>query len=123
MAWRGLLGLASLHAARATALAEPRLGFIGVGTIASAVVRGLCADAKEPPPSILLSPRSEKCAGALAAEFAGRVSMASDNQAVVDGCDVLFLSVLPQQVTSLLTRAAPATTEMPAELTVCSHSH
>ncbi|KAJ1625453.1 hypothetical protein T492DRAFT_597736 [Pavlovales sp. CCMP2436] len=94
--------MVSLRAAHTNALVEPRLGFIGVGTIASAVVRGLCAGDETPPPSILLGPRSAVTAQALAAEFAGRVSVAPDNQAVVDGCDVLFLSVLPQQASGVL---------------------
>lgn len=78
---------------------EPRLGFIGVGTIATAMVRGLCSDGE---PSILLGPRSARKAASLAAEFPARVCVAADNQAVLDGCDVVFLCVLPQQAAEVL---------------------
>lgn len=90
--------LASLALA-ASVGTEPRLGFIGVGTIASAIVRGLCAGSE--PASILLGPRGTRCAE-LVAEFPTRLRVAADNQAVADGCDVLFLCVLPQQAAAVL---------------------
>lgn len=67
-----------------------RLGFIGTGTIASAMVEGLGGGA-------VLSPRG----AALAAELAGRlpdVTVAETNQAVVDQCDLVVLAVRPQVV-------------------------
>jgi len=47
--------------------------------------------------SIVLSPRGAAKSASLAAEFPGAVSIAADNQAVVDGCDVVFIGVLPKQ--------------------------
>jgi pyrroline-5-carboxylate reductase len=67
-----------------------RLGFIGTGNIAAAMVEGLGGSA-------VLSPRG----AALAAELAGRfpgVSIAGSNQAVVDQCELVVLSVRPQIV-------------------------
>jgi pyrroline-5-carboxylate reductase len=46
----------------------------------------------------VLSPRGAEKAAALAAEFPLMVSIAADNQGVLDKCDVVFLGVLPKQV-------------------------
>lgn len=72
-------------------------GFLGTGSIASAMVRGLCT-AAEPPARILVSPRSADKAAALARDFPAVVEVAADNQAVVDGADCVVLSVLPPQL-------------------------
>lgn len=77
-----------------------RLGFIGTGTIAAAMVRGLKGSSLHDWP-ILLSPRSSDVAGALANEFAG-VEIATDNQAVIDGSDMVILAVRPQIAESVL---------------------
>jgi pyrroline-5-carboxylate reductase len=64
-------------------------GVLGVGSIARAIVVGLC-DGSTDPPRIVLSPRG----AAVSAELAGRyppVSVAADNQAVVDGSDVVLV--------------------------------
>lgn len=98
MAAAGLLAVISCASMRAVPL-EPRLGFIGVGTIASALVRGLCVGV-ERPPRIVLSPRGGSAR--LAAELGECVSIAPNNQAVVDRCDVLLLCVLPQQASEVL---------------------
>lgn len=76
------------------------IGFIGTGNIASAVVRGLCASAR-PPSRILVSPRNAEKAARLATEFT-QVEIATDNQAVVDACDTVILSVLPQVAENIL---------------------
>jgi pyrroline-5-carboxylate reductase len=68
-------------------------GLIGVGALASAIVIGLCEG--EEPPSITLSPRNAEIAGGLAARF-GSVSVAADNQAVLDAAPVVLLCVRPQ---------------------------
>jgi pyrroline-5-carboxylate reductase len=70
-----------------------RLGFIGTGVITAHIVRGLkgseLADWQ-----VILSPRNE----AIAVELAGLpgVSVAADNQAVIDGADAVVLAVRPQ---------------------------
>ena len=64
-------------------------GVLGVGSIARAIVIGLC-DGVPDPPRIVLSPRG----AAVSAELAGRyptVTVATDNQAVVDGSDVVLV--------------------------------
>lgn len=77
-----------------------RLGVIGVGTIASAVIRGLLGG-ERPPERVLLSPRSAPVAEALAAEFAA-AEVAKDNQAVIDGSETVVLALRPQDAEAAL---------------------
>ena len=70
--------LGSAHELR-TAIAY---GVLGVGALASAIVTGLCEGVADPP-AIVLSPRNADTAADLAARFES-VSVAADNQAVVD---------------------------------------
>ena len=77
-----------------SALVPESIGVVGVGTISSAAVRGLCrSDAS---PDITLSPRNAAKAKALEQEFE-TVRIATNNQAVVDACDCVLLAVLPGQ--------------------------
>lgn len=68
-------------------------GVLGVGAIGSAIVTGLC-NGVENAPDILISPRNATLAADLAARFPS-VRIASDNQGVVDGADVVVLCVRP----------------------------
>ncbi|MGB4779691.1 NAD(P)-binding domain-containing protein [Microbacterium sp.] len=75
-------------------------GFVGVGSIASAMVEGLCDGVADAPP-VVLSPRSE----ARSRELAGRlptVSVAASNQEVVERSDIVIVAVLPQQAAHVL---------------------
>lgn len=72
-----------------------RYGFVGVGTMSSAVVTGLCTLPRRP--TIVLSPRNAQKSAALAERFASSVTVASSNQDVLDRSDVVFLGVLPEQ--------------------------
>lgn len=76
-----------------------RLGFIGTGTITAHMVRGLKTSALADWP-ITLSPRNTETAAELA-RLPG-VSVAADNQAVVDAADVLVLAVRPQVAETVL---------------------
>ena len=67
-----------------------RIGVIGCGTIASAVVKGIAGDGHQ----ITVSERSAAHSAALAAAFPN-VSVAS-NQGVVDACDVIFLGLMAE---------------------------
>jgi pyrroline-5-carboxylate reductase len=75
------------------------LGFIGTGAIASAMVDGLRRAGVDTP--ILLSPRNAAVAAGLAARHAG-VRVADDNQAVLDGSDMVVLAVRPQDADAVL---------------------
>lgn len=79
---------------------EKRFGIIGVGQIATDLVRGMRTEPAFPEP-ILLSPRGQETAQRLVDSYPG-VSIARHNQEVVDGSDVVFLSVRPDAATSVL---------------------
>jgi pyrroline-5-carboxylate reductase len=78
----------------------PRVGFIGVGTIAEALITGMCAGG-ERRATFLLSPRNADIAKRLAERFSF-VKVAADNQAVIDASDILFLAVRPQVAADVL---------------------
>jgi len=81
-----------------------RLGLVGVGTIGSAVVRGLCScpDAQTQLASVVISPRGAEKAAALQKEFPDLIRIAADNQAVVDSSDCVIIAVLPKQTEEVL---------------------
>lgn len=81
-------------------LATQRIGVIGVGNIAAAMLTGLATGA-QPPRSVLLSPRSAETSAALAVRFP-QMRVAADNQAVLDGSDVVILAVRPQVAQEVL---------------------
>lgn len=70
-----------------------RLGFVGCGTIASAIVTGVSSGRDAG--AIIVSPRNARVAADLASRFAN-VRIAPTNQAVLDACDVAVLAVRPQ---------------------------
>ena len=70
-----------------------KLGFIGTGKITSSVVTGIC-NSKISFTKILVSPRNNKIAKNLKKKFR-RVTVAKNNQEIVDGCDWIFLSITP----------------------------
>jgi len=76
-----------------------KIGFIGSGTITSAMVTGLSStnDAY----SIVLSPRNAKISADLALRFKN-VRVASTNQAVLDSCEMAVLAVRPQVAAEVL---------------------
>ena len=73
--------------------AKLQLGFIGTGTITEAIVTGLVSG-DGPMPEIFVSPRSAKTAARLA-DMSPQVTVAPDNQGVVDAADMVFLAVRP----------------------------
>ena len=71
-----------------------KLGFIGTGTITTAVVTGLCGT-DEYKKQILVSPRNWSRANILKNKFS-EISIAKDNQEIVNNCDLIILAVRPQ---------------------------
>lgn len=74
------------------------IGILGVGTIGSALARGvLGSPSGHLPggfvPDFVLSPRNAEKAAALKAEFPTSVHIADDNQGVVDGADCVVLAL------------------------------
>ena len=70
-----------------------KLGFIGTGKITSAVVTGICGS-KISFKKILLSPRNRNAAGKLKRKFR-KVSIAKNNQEIINSCNWIFLAVTP----------------------------
>ena len=70
-----------------------KLGFIGTGKIASSVITGIC-NSKIIFTKILISPRNKLIAQKLKKNFK-KVSIAKNNQEIVDRCDWVFLSITP----------------------------
>jgi pyrroline-5-carboxylate reductase len=69
------------------------LGFIGTGKIASAVINGVCSS-KIPFNRIYISPRNKLIAQQLKKKFK-KVSVAKNNQEIVNKCEWVFLSITP----------------------------
>ncbi|MBV8053066.1 MAG: NAD(P)-binding domain-containing protein [Acidobacteriaceae bacterium] len=78
------------------------LGFVGTGEITSAMVTGLSSFGSDVH-SIRLSPRNLEVATNLARRFPG-VSIASSNQAVLDGSGIVVIAVKPPLVQSVLSQ-------------------
>ena len=70
-----------------------RLGFVGTGKITSSVVTGICRS-KITFTKILLSPRNKNVAKKLKKKFR-KVSIARNNQEIVNSCNWIFLAVTP----------------------------
>ncbi|MEK9735844.1 MAG: NAD(P)-binding domain-containing protein [Candidatus Nanopelagicales bacterium] len=77
-----------------------RMGILGVGTIAEAVVRAMCARPGQSD-EFILSPRSEARSKRLAQEF-GNCRRADSNQEVIDGSDIVVLAMRPQDLDEAL---------------------
>lgn len=77
-----------------------RLGFIGTGSITTALVTGFCTcpGASE---EIILSPRNPAKAAELAKAFP-QVRVATSNQQVLDKSDWVFLAVVPQEAQEIM---------------------
>ncbi len=76
------------------------LGFIGTGHIAAAMAAGLCTAPN--PPRIVVGPRNAETAAGLAKRFK-QVTVARDNQTVVDSSDWVVLAIRPQAAKEVVT--------------------
>jgi pyrroline-5-carboxylate reductase len=70
-----------------------KLGFIGTGKIASSVITGVC-NSEILFSKIVISSRNKKISQKLKREFKN-ITIAKDNQEIVNNCDWIFLSVTP----------------------------
>ena len=77
-----------------------KIGFIGIGKIAGAVIQGLCTSTAEGL-QIFLSPRNELMSASLAARFP-EVTRCRDNQEVLDSSEVVIIAVRPPVATEVL---------------------
>ena len=76
------------------------IGFIGVGTLSSAVIRGILSNSSKPV-AVALSPRSAEVTHRLVGEYPN-VTVEADNNAVAQRSDVVFLGMRPQQLSAAL---------------------
>jgi len=77
-----------------------KLGFIGTGKITSSVVTGICkSDIKFS--KVIISPRNLKTAKNLKKKFK-KISIAKDNQQIIDECNWIFLAVTPMVAKKIL---------------------
>jgi pyrroline-5-carboxylate reductase len=74
-----------------------RIGFVGVGSIATAMVDALMSGPRADEIDVVLSPRSASRSADLAARHR-QVHVAPHNQLVVDAADIVILGVLPDQM-------------------------
>lgn len=76
---------------------DRRYGFIGIGTINSAVIKGLLTSKSKTVAegTITVSPRNAKRAALLAQTFPNHVRVASSNQEVIDSSDFVFVATPP----------------------------
>lgn len=77
-----------------------KLGFIGTGVITEAIVTGLLATGWND--EMILSERNRGISARLAAA-SPRVRVCSDNQDVIDACDLVVLAVRPQEAQAVIT--------------------
>ena len=78
------------------------LGFIGTGNMGGALARAACKSV--PSDQVFLSNRTAEKARALAAELDCRVT---DNEAIAQNADLIFLGVKPQMMADLLADIGP----------------
>ena len=78
------------------------VGFIGCGTIAKAIATGLATQEELKIASISVSRRSTNKSKALEESFPDLVTVHDDNQDILQVADLIFITVLPQQMSSVL---------------------
>eukprot|EP00339_Tiarina_fusa_P001858 CAMPEP_0117011698 /NCGR_PEP_ID=MMETSP0472-20121206/10009_1 /TAXON_ID=693140 ORGANISM="Tiarina fusus, Strain LIS" /NCGR_SAMPLE_ID=MMETSP0472 /ASSEMBLY_ACC=CAM_ASM_000603 /LENGTH=307 /DNA_ID=CAMNT_0004714589 /DNA_START=95 /DNA_END=1018 /DNA_ORIENTATION=+ len=79
-----------------------KIGFVGCGTIAASIARGIATQTDVPIEAISVSRRSKAKSQALADEFPTLVTVFDDNQEILNCSDVIFICVLPDQTASVL---------------------
>eukprot|EP00980_Cylindrotheca_fusiformis_P015913 scaffold4658_cov118-Cylindrotheca_fusiformis.AAC.19 len=79
-----------------------KVGFIGCGTIASAIAKGIATQKEITIENIAVSKRSEKKSKMLAETFPDLVTVHDNNQEILDKADLIFLCVLPDLTSSVL---------------------
>ena len=85
---------------------DMKVGFIGGGNMASAMIGGMIQKGVVSADDILVSVRTEKSVERLTNQFGVQATM--ENEAVVAGSDLVFLAVKPNQIkTSSKTSSHP----------------
>ncbi len=79
-----------------------RFGFVGCGTIASSIAKGLLRQTEFEVESVAVSRRSESKSSELKEMYPDLVTIYDDNQQILDQADIIFICVLPTQLNSVL---------------------
>ena len=77
------------------------LGFIGSGSLTNFVTTGLCTSSN-PLEEIWIADIDPTRTAAIAEKFPARIKVAESNQALVDGCDIVVLAILPVHTNKVL---------------------
>eukprot|EP01060_Flectonema_neradi_P013611 TRINITY_DN2034_c3_g1_i1.p1 TRINITY_DN2034_c3_g1~~TRINITY_DN2034_c3_g1_i1.p1 ORF type:complete len:291 (+),score=55.17 TRINITY_DN2034_c3_g1_i1:60-875(+) len=80
-------------------MSSPSLGFVGVGTINSSIIKGLCkagCDSGFFKFPIYVSPRGEEKVAELLATYGDKIKKCENNEEVAKSADVIFLGVVPK---------------------------
>src|SRR5689334_19300142 len=85
---------------------ERRIGFVGAGNMATALVRGLVGSGLVTPEHVRASDPSAERLAALSREHG--ITTDPDNQAIGRWADLVVLAVKPQVVDSAITQLAPS---------------
>ena len=83
-------------------LQKIKIGFVGTGTITVAVVTGLCSAEDAADLQITVSPRNQENAAGLCSRFPLQVTIARDNQEVLDNSDIVCIAIIPAQAQDVL---------------------
>ncbi|MCL1974049.1 MAG: NAD(P)-binding domain-containing protein [Bacteroidetes bacterium] len=78
----------------------PVIGILGIGVIGSALAHGFAT--ADPPYPLLLSSLDKRNMTALASSFPERITLATDNQQMLDRADWVILAIPPAQSESIL---------------------
>ncbi|MBR3164717.1 MAG: NAD(P)-binding domain-containing protein, partial [Lachnospiraceae bacterium] len=73
----------------------PALGFIGTGTLTTALVTGFCERAADKPYKIIVSPRNRDNSKMLQEKYPDRVTVAESMQDVLDQAEWIMIAILP----------------------------
>lgn len=90
-----------------TTLAERRLGFIGAGNMAEAIIQGLLESGTSEPDRIQASDVVADRLAFMRTTYGIRTT--EDNQSLVEGADILVLAVKPQVAGRVLSQIGPLT--------------
>eukprot|EP00943_MAST-04B_sp_MAST-4B-sp1_P005974 g5974.t1 len=95
--------MASKVTADNVSLPWPTIGVVGCGTIAAAVIEGLCKIENNPPNKIILCPRNAAKTAKLVKDFPTICNIATSNQDVIDNSQVVIIGLRTQVAKDVLT--------------------
>ena len=80
------------------------VGFVGFGTIASSIAKGLLLQEGVPIAKVSVSKRSEAKSTELKSLYPELVTIFDDNQSILDESDIVFICVLPKDLEEVMSK-------------------